>query len=134
MPRISGQCLCGAVKFEAQEADDEFHVCHCGICRRWGSGPFMAVRANGVEFSGTEHLDRYRSSEWAERGFCKKCGSNLFYFLIPGNEYFVSVGALQDPPALTLGSELFIDHKPAGYELAGSHRKLTEAEFFAEWS
>lgn len=134
MPTISGQCLCGAVKLEASEVDDHFHVCHCGMCRRWASGPLMVVRADGIEFSGAEHLERYRSSEWAERGFCKKCGSNLFYFLVPANQYLVSVGALDDASALTLGSEIFIDHKPATYELAGTHRKMTEAEALAQWS
>ncbi len=134
MPAVSGQCLCSAVKFKASDADEHFHVCHCGMCRRWATGPLMVVRAEGIEFSGVEDLARYRSSEWAERGFCKKCGSSLFYFLVPANQSFLSVGALDDSSALTLGSEIFIDHKPANYELAGEHGKMTEAEVLAQWS
>lgn len=134
MPAISGQCLCGAVKFKARDADDHFHLCHCGMCRRWATGPLMVVRADAVEFSGTESLVRYRSSEWAERGFCKRCGSNLLYFLVPANQHFLSVGALEDASALTLGSEIFIDHKPASYAFAGEHPRMTEAEVLAQWS
>lgn len=134
MPSISGRCLCGAVKFKANDADDHFHLCHCGMCRRWATGPLMVVRASEPEFSGVENLTRYRSSEWAERGFCKQCGSSLFYFLVPAKQYFVSVGALDDSSALTLGSEFFIDHKPASYEIAGEHARLTEAEVLAKWS
>jgi hypothetical protein len=104
------------------------------MCRRWATGPLMVVRAEGVEFSGVEDLARYRSSEWAERGFCKKCGSSLLYFLVPAKQSFLSVGALDDSSALTLGSEIFIDHKPASYEFAGEHGKMTEAEVLAQWS
>lgn len=130
----SGRCLCGAVTFTATNVDDHFHICHCGMCRRWASGPLMAVRVESVELQGAEHLRRYRSSEWAERGFCAQCGSNLFYFLAPANRYFMSLGGFEDPAAFELGSEIFIDHKPSAYEFAGQHDKMTEAEVLAHWS
>jgi hypothetical protein len=130
----SGRCLCGAVTFTARNVDSHFHICHCGMCRRWSGGPLMFVRAEGVEFFGTENLTRFKSSEWAERGFCKKCGSNLLYFLLPANQSFFSVGSFDDASGITLGSEIFIDHKPSSYEFAGEHKKMTEAEVLAQWS
>jgi hypothetical protein len=134
MPTISGRCLCGAVSFRASDAEDHFHVCHCGMCRRWATGPSMTVPARNVEIAGEEHLVRYRSSEWAERGFCGRCGSSLFYFLILANQYFLSMGALDDAAAISLGTEIFIDRKPPQYEIAGTHPRKTEAEVFAQWS
>ena len=34
---------------------------------------------------------------WAERGFCKRCGTTLFYFAKPMGSYLMSVGAFDDP-------------------------------------
>lgn len=134
MAKHSGRCLCGAVTYTVSNADEHFHVCHCGMCRRWSGSPLMVVRAEGVEFSGTENFVRFKSSDWAERGFCAKCGSNLGYFLLPANQSFITLGSFDDSSAFTLGSEIFIDHKPASYTFAGEHGKMTEAEVLAQWS
>jgi hypothetical protein len=104
------------------------------MCRRWSGGaPFFGVTVGQVTFQGSEHLARFASSEWAERGFCKTCGSSLFYFLKPSQQYTLGVGTFDDPSQFELAREIFIDHKPGGYALAGDHPRLTEAEVFAEY-
>jgi hypothetical protein len=76
----SGGCLCRAVRFVAEGVEMEHHACHCGMCRKWAGGaPFFGAAVQSVVFSGPE-LVRYASSEWAERGFCRVCGTSLFYF------------------------------------------------------
>jgi hypothetical protein len=104
------------------------------MCRRWASGPVFATRARGATFSGAENLVRYASSEWAERGFCRLCGSSLFYFLKPVRQYMLSVGAFDEPECFTLGGEIYVDHKPPGYEFAGDLPQLTEAEVLARFA
>jgi hypothetical protein len=76
--KLTGTCLCGAVKVAANANKPMVAVCHCEMCRRWSSGPFMEVDCQQVVFEGEENIRRIRSSEWAERGFCTRCGSNLF--------------------------------------------------------
>jgi len=77
-----GSCLCGEVSFTAKNAIQSVGACHCGMCRKWGGGPLMAVDCGtDVTFEGEKYISVYDSSEWAERGFCKKCGSHLFYRL-----------------------------------------------------
>lgn len=128
----TGHCLCGAVRFEAEGVETEFHACHCGMCRRWSGGaPFFGTAAKKVTFSGDE-LGRFASSDWAERGFCKRCGTTLFYFLKPTSGYTLSVGAFDDPSPYKLSQEIFIDHKPDGYAIAGEHPRLTEREILAK--
>ena len=129
----SGTCLCGAVTFTAEGVDPHYHACHCGMCRRWSSGPLFAATAERVSFRGEDSIGRYESSDWAERGFCKACGSNLFYFLKPAGQYVLSVGAFEDPTPFRLEGELFIDLKPEGYDFAGEHERLTEAEVFEKF-
>lgn len=129
----SGHCLCGAVRFTAKRVSNAVGACHCGMCRRWASGPLFAVTTERVSFEGEDKIARYDSSEWAERGFCKLCGTNLFYFLKPTGQVIMSVGAFDDPAPFKLEGELFIDLKPEGYAFAGEHERLTEAEVFAKY-
>ena len=136
MERIDarGRCLCGAVRFDATGVETDCHACHCGMCRRWGAGgPFLGVAVAGVTFEGTEHLGRYASSEWAERGYCKRCGTSLFYFYKPQNLYTITIGAFDDAAKFRLAKEIFIDHKPAFYALEGERPRLTEREVMAEF-
>jgi hypothetical protein len=128
----TGQCLCGAVAFSAEDVEVDHHACHCGMCRRWSGGTaFFAARTDGVVFVRREQLGTYASSAWAERGFCKQCGTLLFYFLKPTQTYLMSVGTFDDPTPFRLVREIFIDRKPEGYAFAGNHERWTEAETFA---
>src|SRR4051812_29799090 len=109
MTSSSGRCLCGSVSFTATGVGTEHHACHCAMCRRWSGGsPFFATRTRGVMFDGLENLVRYGSSSWAERGFCRRCGSTLFYFLKPEATYWMSVGVFDDPTPFRLVREIFI--------------------------
>jgi hypothetical protein len=74
---------------------------------------------------------RYASSPWAERGFCRRCGSSLFYRLTETNQYIVNMGAFPDNSPFHLAGEIYVDEKPAGYHFAGDHPRLTGAEFLA---
>src|SRR5690625_3920515 len=79
---VEGECLCGSVRVTAQPKTNQFGACHCGICSQWGGGPLLAVECEDrVSFEGDSHIGIYASSEWAERGFCKQCGTHLFYRL-----------------------------------------------------
>ena len=135
MAESTGKCLCGAVKFTAKDVNPNHSACHCSTCRKWGGGgPFFGVRNKGVTFEGEEHIGRYASSSWAERGFCKECGTTLFYYLKPMSAHMMSVGAFDDPTPFRLASEIFIDDKPEGYAFAGDHPRLTGAETLAKFA
>ena len=75
----------------------------------------------------------YRSSDWAERGFCPTCGTHLFYHLLPSNEYILPAGIFQDQE-FRLTSEIFIDEKPVFYELKNDTHKMTGEEVFEQYA
>ena len=102
------------------------------MCRRWAGGNgFLAAACEGVTFTSEAALGRYDSSDWAQRGFCKQCGTTLFYFLKPSSAYLMSVGAFDDQEPFRLVREICIDRKPSGYAFVGDHERWTEAETFA---
>ncbi len=85
---MKGHCLCGGIEVSAGD-HKEVGLCHCSTCRRWSGGPLFAVHCGKeVRFRGLTPV-AYRSSEWAERGFCPTCGTHLFYHLLPTDEYIV---------------------------------------------
>lgn len=127
---LTGKCLCGAVSFTASDVDPEIHACHCHICQRWFGGPALGVSTGSVTFEGRENVATYDSSEWAERGFCARCGSNLFYRLRQQDRYVLFAGTFDQRDGFTLAGEIFIDAKPPGYDFAGTHQRLTGAAFW----
>lgn len=129
---MKGKCLCGAIEITADD-NDEVSLCHCSMCRKWTGGPMFAVHCGkDVSFSG-EEPSRYQSSDWAERGFCPRCGTHLFYYLIPNKEYVFTAGVFQDRN-FHLSSEIFIDEKPAFYDFKNETQKLTGQQVFEQFS
>jgi hypothetical protein len=128
---MTGQCLCGAVTFTARDVAHQVGVCHCGQCRRVASGPYFAVRVGSVSIEGEENLGRYRSSGWAERGFCKQCGSNLFYRMIEEDRHMMAAGSFDDQSRFELAHQVFIDEKPGFYAFAQETKTSTGDDFFA---
>ena len=132
---MKGRCLCGAVKFEATPETMAMGVCHCSMCRKWSGGTFMAVEcAASLKVEDTASLGIYTSSDWGERCFCKTCGSTLFWRMRDGSHHVVSAQAFDDPGQFQLVSEIFIDENPGNYAFSNQTKKMTGAEFLAQFA
>jgi hypothetical protein len=132
---MSGGCLCGAVRFTATPANREVGACHCSMCRRWSAGPFLVVDcADTLKVEDAANLGVYRSSDWAERCFCRQCGTPLFYRLVAQNLHFVSAEAFDNREGYVFTSQIFIDEKPAYYDFANETHNMTGAEVFAAFA
>lgn len=125
---MKGKCLCGAIEVVTDDKN-EVDICHCSMCRRWSGGPLFTVHGTeGVKFIGSEP-SAYRSSDWAERGFCPTCGTHLFYHLLPADVYVLMAGLFQEQN-FQLTTEVFIDEKPPFYELKNETQKMTGQQVF----
>ena len=129
-----GHCLCGAVTITAANSGHSVGACHCAMCRRWCSGPLMAIDC-GTDpvIGGEENLAIFDSSPWAERGFCRKCGSSLFYRLKGTGQYQVSAGVFDEVEDLVFEIQVFVDERPSFYRFANETREMTGAEIFAKY-
>lgn len=105
------------------------------MCRRWGAGPFIGLPHDGeLRLEGRENVGVYRSSDWAERAFCKTCGTSLYWHLAGSDHYSLSTGTLEDQDGYSLTSQIFIDEKPGYYDFANDTPKLTGAEVVAAFN
>jgi hypothetical protein len=127
----TGSCLCGAVRITANKPSKKVGACHCGMCRKWGGGPYMEIDCGtDISFEGEDAITVYNSSNWAERGFCKKCGSHLFYRVKASKQHMVPVGLFDDQEHFVFESQVFIDKKPSFYSFSNKTKDMTEAEIF----
>jgi hypothetical protein len=123
--------MCGQVTYRA-DVGERVSVCYCKMCQRWASGVFMGVETHSFDVSdGAEHLGITKSSDWAERGFCRKCGANLYYHATEAGYLSVAFGSLDDTAGLSPRIQFYIDKRPAGFELAAETKEMTEAECIA---
>ncbi|MBB5220195.1 hypothetical protein HNP73_000116 [Amaricoccus macauensis] len=104
---ITGGCQCGRIRYEAA-ALGPANLCHCRMCQRATGNAFAPlVTATDVRFTGTP--TRFASSDVAERGFCRDCGTPLFYAPTGTDQIELMAGTLDDPdaasPALHYGIE-----------------------------
>ena len=133
--KVTGACLCGAVKITLTGQHNDVDICHCSMCRRWSSGPNMAIHVGkSIEIEGRDYVTVYPSSDWAERAFCRVCGSNLYYRIVEADDYVVSAGIFEDQSNRVLVSQFFIDEKPEFYDFANETKNLTGAEVFAMYA
>ena len=129
-----GKCLCGAVRITASNSSDNIGACHCSMCRQWGGGPFMETDCGTeVSIDGEENVSVYDSSAWAERGFCAKCGTHLFYRLKETGQHMMPVGLFDTDERMAFKSQVFIDEKPGFYEFSNDTTNMTGPEIFARY-
>jgi hypothetical protein len=126
---IKGSCLCDAVSVEINQRPETFTVCHCQSCRKWSGGVPMSINGGEhLKFSGEDFIERYSSSDWAERGFCKKCGTHLFFRLKKTDHYFLLAGLFGNAISPKFDLQEFIDEKPEYYSFANQTKTFTKAE------
>lgn len=116
----TGGCVCGAVRFTTYGPLRDVIACHCEQCRRQ-SGHFLAATAcadSDLEVTGTAGITWYEASDSARRGFCRRCGSGLFWKANGTDRTSILAGAFDQPSGLKLTSHIYCAEKGDYYEIA----------------
>lgn len=120
--RHSGGCLCGGVRYELEGPVRAVVACHCSQCRRT-SGHFVAATrapSKNLHLIASGTLTWFRSSEGAERGFCRRCGANLFWRPVDGTTTSIMAGTLDVPTHLKIQRHIFVADKSDYYSIEDS--------------
>lgn len=115
-----GGCLCGAVRFETSGPLREVVFCHCSQCRKQ-SGIYVAatsVEGSALDLRGADGVTWFASSEFAKRGFCRTCGTPLFWKPNEEARYAILAGAFDDPSCLTPGYHICTEGRARYYEIS----------------
>ena len=102
---MNGGCLCGTVRYKSDVAPVYQLYCHCRDCQKVSgsaSAPIIFFPSQGLSIEGevTYYESKGSSGKSIYRGFCSKCGSQLFGRLerLP-DLLSIRAGTLDDPAA-----------------------------------
>jgi len=115
----TGGCLCGAVRFSATGRLRGIVYCHCSQCRRQSGHFYAATSVPDARLSvqGSEEITWFRSSEKARRGFCRICGSALFWKHADRAETSLLAGAFDASDGLAGEAHIFVADKGGYYAI-----------------
>jgi len=112
----TGSCLCRQVTYRVSAPLRPVIACHCRQCRKTSGHHVAATSAprDAVKIRGD--VTWYCSSGTARRGFCGRCGSNLFWDG-GGNNLSIFAGTLDAPTGLRVAGHIFCADKGDYYEI-----------------
>ncbi|MBX3570474.1 MAG: GFA family protein [Rhizobiaceae bacterium] len=117
--RHTGSCSCGAVRFTISAPLRGVIYCHCLQCRKQ-TGHFLAATSApeaSLAIEGAEAITWYRASDAARRGFCRICGSGLFWRPEEGGQISILAGAFDTPTGLVAAEHIFVEEKSDYYAI-----------------
>ncbi len=122
----TASCLCGDVAFEIHGPLRPVIACHCTQCRKQ-TGTYMSATAaadSDLVFTEKKGLAWFRSSPGAKRGFCRNCGSPLFWKRDGSTTTSITAGCIDGPTGAPLEGHIFCESAGDYYEIAGGAYRL----------
>lgn len=119
---LTGECLCGGVRFEVTEPPISASYCHCTRCQR-RTGTAASVNARIVPGSlritaGEELLSTFTPPDGAAKVFCSRCGSALWsHFPESPEPRGVRMGSFDEDPGVRPSFRQFVAYAAAWEEI-----------------
>ena len=115
----TGGCLCGAVRYQVKGPLRDVVNCHCGMCQRQHGnfGPHSKAKKKNITITTDEGLSWYKTSPIAHRGFCRLCGSSLFWEPFDQDATGIIAGSLDAPTGLKTMGHIFVGEKSDFFEI-----------------
>ena len=114
---LQGSCLCGGIAYRAEGPVNGASHCYCAMCQKQhgaAAGSYANVPTAGFVIErGADLLTEYASSDHGRRGFCRVCGSTLFWRSTETPDRIaVTLGTLEPEYGGPVDDELFAENKP----------------------
>jgi len=114
-----GSCECGDVRFVVTGTMRDIIACHCEQCRK-SSGHYWAstnLDKAQVEITHGRTLTWFQSTDAVRKGFCRTCGSSLFWKIEGQDRLSISAGAFDSPLPVRLTKHIFVSEKRDYYDI-----------------
>ena len=137
-PVATGGCLCGGVRFEVRDSLLGVVNCHCSKCRRFHGhvGAYTATERENLILVQSETLKWFRSTTDetpnVHRGFCRNCGSSLFWDPRGQPRISIAAGAIDAPTGLATTGHVWVSQRGDYYEITDDliqhHERFARAD------
>jgi hypothetical protein len=117
--RATGGCLCGSVRYTVRGPLRDIYACHCMLCRRLHGHlcAYTACDSAALEITPANRLRWYRSSPMTRRGFCSRCGAQLFTVSEGHDHTSIMASTIDEPTGLRLVKHVCVSRKGDYYEI-----------------
>jgi len=114
-----GGCFCGAVRYEVKGPLRGVVNCHCSQCTKLNGnfGSHSKAPKSNITMIKDDGLSWYKISGVARRGFCRECGSGLFWDQLEQSALGIIAGSLDIPTSLNTIGHIFVEDKSDFYEI-----------------
>lgn len=111
---VTGECFCGAVKYEIDGELADARSCHCSRCRKAFSAQASAYALVGPGHfqwvSGEELLTSYAGKDGFGLRFCSICGSTICG-TFRGEVHGVTLGCVNGDPGVEISRHIYVGSK-----------------------
>jgi hypothetical protein len=130
---VSGGCLCGSIRYEADVFIKNGYICHCTMCQKSSGQPAeigVLVKAGTLRYLKGEPK-YFVSSQIGKRGFCAECGSRVVWQATDPEQDWTTnlcVGGLDEPSDARVTCHIYADTQLPWYRACEDLPKFTETD------
>lgn len=129
--KVTGGCLCGLIRYEAEAFLRNGYLCHCAICQKSTGQPAeitVLIKAGTLKYLSQEPK-YYVSSASGKRGFCPECGSRLVWQAIdPADDWQtnLTIGCLDNAGEAQVTCHIYTETQVPWFDAREDLPKFTE--------
>lgn len=121
MKKLTGQCVCGQVKFSVIEKFKLFYQCHCKQCQQLTGTAFASnlfTAPDNIKWlSGEDVISHYEHpTREFSKAFCRSCGSALPFINKSKTSLIVPAGSLNEHPDIQPDANIFVAEQACWYK------------------
>jgi hypothetical protein len=110
--QLTGECLCGIIKFSVTDSFKAFYQCHCKQCQQITGSAFASnifTDPDNIEWlSGQDSITNYEHPlREFSKSFCNACGSALPFINKTETSLIVPAGSLNELPDIQPQANIF---------------------------
>jgi hypothetical protein len=92
-----------------------------------------AAKRATFELEGADSLVWYSASKAARRGFCKHCGSTLFWDAVDRDYISIAAGTLDNSEGLKIVCHIFVTEKGGYYDIEDGTPAISDGQFVVDF-
>ena len=123
---LSASCLCKGIVMTIKGEFRPVVNCHCMQCTKTHGNyaAYTSVLEENITYKSKSTLKWFASSAKAKRGFCKKCGSSVFFKRLGSRAISISAGLFKNPTKLVTSSHIYTHNKRDYYKISDNLPKF----------